>query len=325
MQNIILRFNRFQQHHPVIGFPLAVIKKYGDDQAGYQAALLTYYGFLSLFPLLLVLTSVMQLVFQGNDQLRQRILTSSTEYIPPALSHQLAGNVGGLSGTGLALAAGILVTLYGARGVADAFRNTMNHVWQVPYAKRPGFPAGQLRSLAMVVVGGIGLLAAPLLAGLATSGGHALAFRVLSLAITLAVLWGVFVFLTRMSIPHLTFRDIWTGSLMTALGLMILQSVGGYIVARELRHMGSLYGAFAIVLGLLFWLYLQSQVILYAAETNSVRVFKLWPRSIEANSMTEQDRHAYRLYAQRTQYQTVEQAKARTPKTSAASSDDSKR
>ena len=54
IERILRTLDRFQQGHTVLGFPVAVAKKYGDDQAGKHAALLAYYGFLSLFPLLLV-------------------------------------------------------------------------------------------------------------------------------------------------------------------------------------------------------------------------------------------------------------------------------
>src|ERR1700746_968432 len=63
-------------------FPYAVNKKFGDDQAGNLAALLAYYAFLSIFPLLLVFTTVMAYVLRGNPHLQQRILHSALVEFP---------------------------------------------------------------------------------------------------------------------------------------------------------------------------------------------------------------------------------------------------
>src|SRR5688572_866437 len=53
------RFDRYQRRHPWAGYPIAVIYKFFDDQGTYLAALITFYGFLSLFPLLLLLSSIL--------------------------------------------------------------------------------------------------------------------------------------------------------------------------------------------------------------------------------------------------------------------------
>ena len=60
------RLDRFQQRHPGAGFPLAVIYKYVDDSGAYLAALIAYYGFVSLFPLLLLLSTVLGFVLPGT-------------------------------------------------------------------------------------------------------------------------------------------------------------------------------------------------------------------------------------------------------------------
>ena len=61
----------------------------------------------------------------------------------------------------------------------------------------------------------------------------------------------------------------------------VLQAVGGFLVVHYLRHTSQVYGKlFAIVLGLLFWLYLGARLALYAAEVNVVAARQLWPRSL---------------------------------------------
>lgn len=295
----IARFDAYQQKHGLIGFPLAVVKKYGDDEAGHQAALLAYYGFLSLFPLLLVLTTVVKLFLSGEGELQHKVLNGVTTYIP-VIGDQLNSNVHSLHGAGLALTLGVVLTLFGARGVADAFRGAVNHVWQVPYARRTSFPKSIGKSLGIVVVGGFGLISAPIIAGYAVSFGHNAATAIGALLLTALLLFVLFVFLAKTALAQpRKIRDIWVGALVAAIGLMVLQTAGTYLLTHQLHRLQDLYSTFAIVLGLLFWLYLQTQLLLYAIEIDTVRTYKLWPRSLNKATPTEADLAAYKLYAKR--------------------------
>lgn len=296
------RIDKFQRSHRKAGFLYAVIKKYGDDQAGHQAALMAYYGFLSLFPLLLVMTTVIKMFLSSNDALREKITSGIADYLP-MVGTSLEKNVHGVGGTGIALALGILFTLYGTRGVADIFRFMVNQLWEIPHVKRTGFPWSLFRSIRIIVVGGIGLLLAPLVSGYAAAAGHSPLFWVASLIITLIILFGVFLYLLYASLPHRhSFSDLWPSALMAAFGLLILQSLGSWLVSRQLKHLGDLYGTFALVLGLFFWLYLQAQVIVYAFEAGTVRALKLYPRSLTAGSSTAADNAAHKLYMDRNRF-----------------------
>ena len=139
VQKTIQRVDKLQRKHKPTAFMFAVVKKYGDDQAGYQAALVTYYGFLSLFPLLLVLTTIAGIAGSRDPELGRHMVESVSSYFP-VFGSMLESSVQGVRGHGIALIFGFLFTLYGARGCADAFRNAVNHVWHVPVAKRSGFP-----------------------------------------------------------------------------------------------------------------------------------------------------------------------------------------
>lgn len=299
VDNLTRRLDSYQRRHGLIGFPLAVSKKYGDDEAAHKAALLAYYGFLSLFPLLLVLATVVKLLLRGDGSLQRKILEGATNYIP-VIGAQLTQNVHSMKGAGLALIVGVLLTLYGARGVADAFRTGVNHVWQVPYARRTGFPGSILKSLTIIIVGGIGFLAAPLISGYAVSFGHSWVSRVLALALTLLIFFCLFIFLTRTALSEpRPVRDLWVGALVAAIGLVILQAIGTYLITHQLKHLKDLYSTFAIVLGLLYWMSLQAQLIFYALEIDAVRSLKLWPRALDQSKLTDADNEAYRLYAKR--------------------------
>lgn len=274
IQNLINSVDRYQQRHRLPGFVYAVIKKYGKDKAGYQAALLTYYGFLSLFPLLLVATTLVHGAAGGNSHLQSTLIKGITDYFP-ALGSQLSSSVGGLHRSGLALAAGILLTLYGTRGVADVFRNGIQKVWGVD--EEEGFPLKPLKSLAMIVVGGLGFLGTSLLVGLL--GGHGWLLGIVSILVNLFILFWLFSFLINISLPkHVPLKDTRLGAASAAVGLVILQAVGVALLSHQLKSLDALYSNFAIPLGLLFWIYLQAQMLYYAAEIAVVSSQKLWPR-----------------------------------------------
>lgn len=292
IHSFVSRFDRYQRAHRRVGVLYAIFKKYSEDEAGHKAALLTYYGFLAVFPLLLVLTSIVNLLLRNNSELSGQIIHAAVSYFP-IIGRELQQNIHGLKETGIALVVGIALTLFGARGVADCLRSGLDHIWQIPYAKRSRFPGSLVRSMGIVIVGGIGLVLAPLLSAYTLAFNHGEFFNLVSVALTLAILFGVMVFIIKVGVSvRRPFKDIWIGAAIAAASLYILQAVGGYILARELSSFNSLYGTFALVLGLIFWIYLQAQVLFYVFELDSVRIMKLWPRSVRT-PLTEADHRAY--------------------------------
>ena len=280
LQKSLKRFNKAQQRHHFSAFTVAVIKRYYEDGAGRQAAMLTYYSFLSLFPLLLILTTLTDSLVGRDVHTRNLIIKGVTNYFP-LLGNQLSSHVHSLHAGGLALISGIVFILYGTRGVANAFTRGVQYIWRIPEHQRDKFPKTLYKSLGLVVVGGFGLLGASVLASLASSAGKGLDFRVLSVAINLFILFWLFRLLLDLTLPsHISLKETRAGAATAAIGLVILQLIGGYVIAHELRHLNALYSYFAVTLGLLFWLYLQSQVIYYSIEIALVSSRKLWPRSL---------------------------------------------
>ena len=293
LQTILTAIDKWQRRHRAIAFPYAVIKKYGEDEAGYQAALLTYYGFLSLFPLLLVLTTLVSAFGGNHEALKQTVLHGLTSYFP-SFGDQLS-KVQSIHKNGLALVVGILFSIYGARGVADAFRNGVNHIWETPKSQRPGFPKANLQSLAIVGIGGGGFLLASISSAVAAGAGHGILFRLLSVALNLFILFWVFRLLLNLALPdHLPSRNTRSGAAAAAIGLVVLQLLGGLILKNELKNLNAVYSIFALSLGLLFWLFLQAQMIYYAVEIASVRSFRLYPRGIQVSDMTAADKRVNR-------------------------------
>lgn len=297
--NLAVRtIDRWQRRHATVAFLYAVIKKYSDDEAGYKAALLTYYGFLSLFPLLLVLTSIVSLLAARGVPVGDKILTDATNYIP-FVGHDVVSHVHRLGGNGLALAVGIVLTFFGARGVADAFRFTLDHVWDVPYARRAGFPLNIGKSMLVMALGGVGLVLSAAATGAVLAGGHEIIFKGLSVTVAFLGIFGTAYVVMRigLSVPQ-SRRRIMQSALYTAVGTELLQIFGGYILAHQLHRLNSLYGTFAVVLGLFFWLYLQAQIVLYSLEITTMAAKRLWPRSMQA-PRTPADQRSEQLYVTR--------------------------
>lgn len=296
LTNIAEKIDKWQRNNRPAGFVLGVIKKYNDDQAGYLAVLLTYYGFLAIFPLMLVITTVVKQVLPLDSQLRSKIITNLTAHVP-IIGNQLNSSVHGLHHSGPALALALLLTFYGIRGIANATQFSLNHIWLIPKDKRPHFPQNTMKSLLIVLTVGIGFLATAILSSYITSLGHSLPTSIASVLISFVVvalaLGATFIIGTA---KRQTVKRVFYVALTAAIGLEILQLIGGYIVVNELKHLTSLYGLFAAVLGLVFWLYLQSTVVLYAVEASSVSQMKLWPRGLNSSEPTAQDHLANQNY-----------------------------
>jgi len=296
LQQTLRKSDTVQQRHRWLAFPFAVIKKFGDDQAGYLAALIAYYGFFSVFPLLLVFVTVLGLILGSGSHLATTIQQSALSQFP-VIGQQI--KVNSLHGSGLALAIGIVGALWAGMGVTQAAQNAMNEIWDVKKKDRPNFLIGRLRSLAMLGVLGTFTLVATFLSGLANVAGTGTVIRVLfvigSLVANLALFTVAFRVLTQL---HLKWRDVVPGALFGAVIWTILQLVGTYYVQHQVAHARSTYGTFAFVIGLLIWIYLGAQVTMYAAEINVVRKARLWPRGLVQPPLTPGDMDAYSRAAQ---------------------------
>ena len=161
--------DRVQQRSGWLAFPVAVWKKFGDDQAGNLAALVAYYAFASIFPLLLVLVTVLGIVLRHHHGLETEIRDSAVKNYGP-LGDDLLKGLTSLHQTGPALVIGILLTFFGARGVANAMQNALNSVWEIPKADRPGFPWNYLRSFGLILAVGLGEIATSVLSTFISSG-----------------------------------------------------------------------------------------------------------------------------------------------------------
>jgi membrane protein len=290
LNRFIQTLDNFQRRHFIPSFLYGVIKKYGQDNAGYQAAIVTYYGLLSLFPLIFVLTSLSQLLLKSHAVLKAKIAASVTHYFP-LIGNQLEKSIHSPKRIGLELIVSLAITFYGARGVASAIQYAFNTLWGIPRFKQPSFLKSTLRSLAILGSGGLGLITAGILSGYAASTGHAMILKVLSTVLSILVLGLSMILVFKLSVAgHRTIRQVFLGAAIATIGIQILQSVGTAILDHELKQLNQ-YGIFALFIGLSFWVYLQIEVILYALEVNVVKLHHLYPRSL-TGPLSEEDKTA---------------------------------
>ena len=161
--------DRFQQRSPGLSFVAAVIKKFSDDGAGQLAALISYYGFFSLFPLLLVFVTVLGFVLQGNQSAQEDVLHSTLSQFP-IIGNQLQQNVHSLKGSGLALAIGLIGSLLAGLGITGATQNAFNQIWYVAHKDRPNFLKARLRGIALLAVLGVLAILSTVVAGFVAGG-----------------------------------------------------------------------------------------------------------------------------------------------------------
>jgi YihY family inner membrane protein len=284
--------DRLQQKRPRLGFVAAVIKKFSDDNASSLAALIAYYGFLSLFPLLLVFVTVLGFILQGDQSAQNSVLHSTLSQFP-IIGQQLQSNIHSLKGSVPALVIGVLGSLLGGLGITGAAQNAFNQVWHIPHKRRPNFLAWRLRGLGLLVVLGLLAIISTVAAGSVTAQTTGLVAVLggvlIALVVNLLLFSAAFRLLTSKEVET---RDLIPGVIVGALLWQILQHVGGFYVEHAVRHAKETSGLFAFVLGLLAWLYLGGQVTLLAAEINVVRARRLWPRSFFSDPLLEADMRA---------------------------------
>jgi len=282
--------DRRQQRSPRLSFVAAVIKKFGEDQAGQLAALIAYYGFVSLFPLLLVLVTVLGFVLQGDPGEQKRILDGALGQFP-LISDQL--KLQSLTGSPAALAIGVLGSLIAGMGITGATQNAFNRIWHVPFKARPNWLHARLRGLGMLAILGTLSVISTTAGGYVGTASHSApmvaAGVLVAFVLNLALFMTAFKLLTAV---ELDWRDLAPGVVLAAFFWQLLQHLGGFYVEHELKRTGPLYGVFALVLGLLAWLYLGAQLTLLAAEVNVVRHQRLWPRSFFSDPLLDADKRA---------------------------------
>ncbi|ORA12130.1 YihY/virulence factor BrkB family protein [Mycobacterium arosiense] len=290
--------DRLQRRNRVVGVIVGVVYKYNDDQGGYLAALITYYGLVSLFPLLLLLTTGLGVVLAGRPNLQAQVLHSTLSQFP-VLGDQLH-HPQGLSGGAVGVAVGLLGALYGGLGVGQALQNAMDTVWAVPKHKRPNPIRSRLRSLLLLLVLGSAAIAATVLAAAGHATGALGVFSKIGLALA-AVAINAMICLVAFRVTTaraLTYRQVLPGAVAAAFIWQMLQWFGAGYVAHTVKRASATNSVFALVLGALAFLFLASVALVMCAEVNVVLVERLYPRALlgaftDNADLTMADRRTY--------------------------------
>jgi membrane protein len=282
------RADRWQRSHPIPAVLYAVNKKFGDDKANQYVVGLGWYGFMAIFPLLLVAVTIFG--FIGGRSLGQHLVATlhqfpvvGSEFNPAHASQSLHGSV-------IGLVIGLVALVYGAQGVTQTAQQAMVQVWNIPQLDVPGFVARLGRSLAGLAIIGGSFLVNAALATFATGGGRSDLVRIPVLVgmvlVNVALYVAAFRALTPSAVPV---RALVPGSAVAAVGFTVLITLGSGLVQHQVRNSSSTYGQFGVVIGLVAFLFLLAKISLYGAELNPVLTRKLWPRALQSSRPTEAD------------------------------------
>ena len=298
VSRVIAWADRLQRRHGVLGFPYAVVKKYGDDAGGREAALITYYGFLSLFPLLLLGVAVLSRVLASQPDLRERLITA---VVPQALRSTVEHALATLPTSSIPFIAGLIGLLFSGTGVVFSVYQTLNHIAAVPHRLRAPFVSRYVRVFTMLATLLLGGLAVGALTVVATAlPGQPGVQRAAAVLGSVLIAFAVLLLSARLLLVRpAPFWAIWPGALLGAAVVTVVLNVGAPLLARLVTKAGPVYGSFATVAGLFALLYLVGQALVYSAEVAAVRYARLWPRAVDLSRPTEADARALALLARK--------------------------
>lgn len=286
--------DRWQQRVPVLAFPVSVWLRYREDRCYEYAALLSYYGFFSIFPLLTAGVTIFGFLLKDNPQLRAEVLDTIFARVP-VVGEALATQIDGLEGNGFVLVVAIGFALWSGIGVVRAAQNAFNTMWGISIMRWPSFFPKLLRALAAVVVLGGAVVVATTLSAFVTfafdiPGIERFAGIVVAMLVNAVVLLIIFKVLT---VSEVGWRSLIPGAVTGGVALWLLQLLGGIYIESVVLGARAVYGTFAMTIGLLVWLALVARVVLLASEINVVAAKRLWPRSFTGANLTDADERSF--------------------------------
>ncbi len=310
------RLDALQQRHPRAGFPIATVYKFADDQGIFLAALITYYGFLSLFPLLLLVASALGFLLQSQPDLQEVLLDTAVGQFP-VIGTEVT-NPAGLRGSRSGVLVGALIAVYGASRVSHATQHAMNVCWAVPRVKRPNPVVARLRSAVLIGIAATALLGSTVLSALSNSAeSYGVELGGLTsgalLAASSVMVCALFALGMRTSTAQLlTWGQVLPGAVTAAIGWQLMQSFGATYVGQVVNGTNDTYGVFALVLGLMAWLFIIACILVLSVEINVVRVKELYPRALlapftEDTDLTKADERSFTDIAEATKTKEFEE------------------
>lgn len=291
LERAIHRLDKFQQSSNSLAFAYGVIKKFGDDQGGSLAGLITFFGFTSMFPLLLLVVTLFGSIVGGSSTVTARVVNSALSQFP-ILGSEIANNIHALHRKDpITLAVGIVGLIFGSQGASQSSQYAMAQVWNIPVVERPGYLTRLVRTMALVFVLGIFFLLGSTLTAFSSFASSRYELRAVALILSVLVNLALYLLAFRILTPkQVETKHLYIGAAVGGIAWTLLQLLGGYLVSHELKNASQVYGFFAVVLGLLSWIYLGARILIYSAEINVVTSRRLWPRSIAGPPWTPADK-----------------------------------
>jgi uncharacterized BrkB/YihY/UPF0761 family membrane protein len=285
--HIVTRIDELQRRRNVLGFPYAVAKRYAEDHGGWLGSITAYYGFFSLYPLLVVFVTLASWILQDRPTALQRLLEalwSQLPFVSDQYSDEVQQQVQDLSGRGWVLGLSLIVALWGSVGVVRVLQDTVNSIWGVPRYRRPTLIPKLVRGLAIVALLGTGVIGTAVVAGITVTVDlpivAAVAAALANIALAAAIAIGVYHLILGASVRT---RDVVPGALVTASGAYAITLLGGFYVKHVVARMAGLYGPFASTIGLLAYVSLLVHAFVLATEVSVVRARQLWPRALTSD------------------------------------------
>jgi membrane protein len=305
------KFDRWQQQRSWTGLPMAVFKKFSEDQSTNMASTIAFWAFFSIFPLLLAFTTILAYVIPSAST-KQNVLSHVASFFPLLQTSQ----IGSLSGSWWTLLVGLATALWSGLGVVKTLQTAFNSVWEVPMNERPKFVEKLERALLVLCTIGLGLVVSTIISSFVTGTATGLhlgwAGRLAGYAIAIVLDIGLFIAAFRMLTDRdITTRDVLPGAVFSGVVFWILQQLSSFIISRHLQSAQSTYGTFATVITMLWWFYLQGQITLLGAQLNVVLKRRMWPRSLIGGPDTSADHQAYEQYAEERKYHDEEEVDTR--------------
>ena len=290
-----------QKNSQPIAVAVATFKKYSEDRSSNMAAMIAFWGFFSIFPLLIVLITCLAWFLPADDK------TSVLGHVAKMLPLLEPSSIAGLSGSWWVLAIGLLTALWAGTGVVRTAQFAFDSVWEVPFHERPGLAKQTIRSLWVLGTIGVGLVLTTLLSGFIVGSsngvhlgpvGHVAGF-VLAAALNVGIFIAAFRLLTERAEG---IREVLPGALLSGVAFFILQQLSALIVSHYLQNAQATYGHFATVITILWWFYIQSIITLLGAQLNVVLKEGFYPRSLTGPPRTSADQRVHEAYAQERTY-----------------------
>ena len=275
----VARADELQREHASLGVPLAVARKFVEDESTNLASMIAFWALFSIFPLLLVLTTLLGYLLPSD--VKQDVLTEVSQMLPLIDTEPVSG----LSGSWWALTLGAVTALWSGSAVVRHTQAAFNAVWDIPRKERPNLAERLFRSFGVLATIGLGLVLSVVISGYVSAATTALDLpwggRLAGYAVTIVLDIGLFVAAFRwLTDRDISTRDVLPGAALSGVAFFLLQTASVLIISRYLQRAQETYGNFTTVITVLWWFYLQAIVVMLGAQLNVVLKERLYPRPL---------------------------------------------